>query len=128
MSELTITLPDGSTRVLPEGATGADLAADIGSGLARAALIVTVDGDGRDLDRVLPDGCSVSIVTADSDDGLHTIRHSTAHVLAQAVLDLWPAATYAIGPPIEHGFYYDFELPGGATFSNDDLEIGRAHV
>ena len=128
MSELTITLPDGSTRVLPEGATGADLAADIGSGLARAALIVTVDGDGRDLDRVLPDGCSVSIVTADSDDGLHTIRHSTAHVLAQAVLGLWPGATYAIGPPIEHGFYYDFELPGGATFSNDDLEAIEARM
>jgi threonyl-tRNA synthetase len=128
MSELTITLPDGSTRVLPEGATGADLAADIGSGLARAALIVTVDGDSRDLDRVLPDGCSVSIVTADSDDGLHTIRHSTAHVLAQAVLDLWPGATYAIGPPIEHGFYYDFELPGGATFSNDDLEAIEARM
>ena len=128
MSELTITLPDGSTRVLPEGATGADLAADIGSGLARAALIVTVDGDSRALDRVLPDGCSVSIVTADSDDGLHTIRHSTAHVLAQAVLDLWPGATYAIGPPIEHGFYYDFELPGGATFSNDDLEAIEARM
>jgi threonyl-tRNA synthetase len=128
MSELTITLPDGSTRVLPEGATGADLAADIGPGLARSALIVTVDGDGRDLDRVLPDGCSVSIVTADSDDGLHTIRHSTAHVLAQAVLDLWPGATYAIGPPIEHGFYYDFELPGGATFSNDDLEAIEARM
>ena len=128
MSELTITLPDGSTRVLPEGATGADLAADIGPGLARAALIIIVDGDGRDLDRVLPDGCSVSIVTADSDDGLHTIRHSTAHVLAQAVLDLWPGATYAIGPPIEHGFYYDFELPGGATFSNDDLEAIEARM
>ena len=128
MSELTITLPDGSTRVLPEGATGADLAADIGPGLARAALIVTVDGDSRDLDRELPDGCSVSIVTADSDDGLHTIRHSTAHVLAQAVLDLWPGATYAIGPPIEHGFYYDFELPGGATFSNDDLEAIEARM
>ena len=122
MSELTITLPDGSTRNLPEGATGADLAADIGPGLAKAALVVTVDGDARDLDRVLPDGSTVSIVTADSDDGLHTIRHSTAHVLAQAVLDLWPGATYAIGPPIQDGFYYDFELPGGATFSNEDLE------
>ena len=122
MSELTITLPDGSMRKLPEGATGADLAADIGPGLAKAALVVTVDGDARDLDRVLPDGSTVSIVTASSDDGLHTIRHSTAHVLAQAVLDLWPGATYAIGPPIQDGFYYDFELPGGATFSNEDLE------
>ena len=128
MSELTITLPDGSTRNLPEGATGADLAADIGPGLAKAALVVTVDGDARDLDRVLPDGSTVSIVTADSDDGLHTIRHSTAHVLAQAVLDLWPDATYAIGPPIQDGFYYDFELPGGATFSNEDLEAIEARM
>ena len=128
MSELTITLPDGSTRKLPEGATGADLAADIGPGLAKAALVVTVDGDARDLDRVLPDGSTVSIVTASSDDGLHTIRHSTAHVLAQAVLDLWPGATYAIGPPIQDGFYYDFELPGGATFSNEDLEAIEARM
>ena len=128
MAELTITLPDGSTRNLPVGATGADLAADIGPGLAKAALVVTVDGDARDLDRVLPDGSTVSIVTADSDDGLHTIRHSTAHVLAQAVLDLWPGATYAIGPPIQDGFYYDFELPGGATFSNEDLEAIEARM
>ena len=128
MSELTITLPDGSTRNLPEGSTGADLAADIGPGLAKAALVVTVDGDARDLDRVLPDGSTVSIITADSDDGLHTIRHSTAHVLAQAVLDLWPGATYAIGPPIQDGFYYDFELPGGATFSNEDLEAIEARM
>ena len=128
MAELTITLPDGSTRNLPEGATGADLAADIGPGLAKAALVVTVDGDARDLDRVLPDGSTVSIITADSDDGLHTIRHSTAHVLAQAVLDLWPGATYAIGPPIQDGFYYDFELPGGATFSNEDLEAIEARM
>ena len=122
MSDLTITLPDGSTRTLPEGATGVDLAADIGPGLAKAAIIANVNGDGMDLDRTLPDGATVAIVTADSDEGLHTLRHSTAHVLAQAVLELWPGATYAIGPPIEHGFYYDFELPGGVTFSQDDLE------
>jgi len=122
MSEFTISLPDGSSRTLPEGATGADLAADIGPGLAKAALIVTVDGEGRDLDRALDAGAAVSIVTADSDEGLHTLRHSTAHVLAQAVLDLWPGATHAIGPPIEHGFYYDFELPDGGVFSADDLE------
>ena len=128
MAELTITLPDGSTRNLPVGATGADLAADIGPGLAKAALVVTVDGDARDLDRVLPDGSTVSIITATSDDGLHTIRHSTAHVLAQAVLELWPGATYAIGPPIRDGFYYDFELPGGATFSNEDLEAIEARM
>ena len=121
MPDLTIILPDGSPRTLPEGATGADLAADIGPGLAKAAVIVSVDGEGRDLGRPLADGDAVSVVTADSDEGLHTLRHSTAHVLAQAVLDLWPGATHAIGPPIEHGFYYDFELPDGAAFTADDL-------
>ncbi|MCP3857941.1 MAG: threonine--tRNA ligase [Actinomycetia bacterium] len=122
MAQISVTLPDGSERVLRADATGADLAADIGPGLAQAALITLVDGDERDLSAPLTDGATVAIVTADSDQGLHTIRHSTAHVLAQAVLDLWPGATYAIGPPIEDGFYYDFELPGGATFSDEDLE------
>ena len=61
------------------------------------------------------------VITADSDAGRHVLRHSTAHVLAQAVTDLWPGARYAIGPAIEDGFYYDFELPGGAHFSEDDL-------
>jgi threonyl-tRNA synthetase len=126
--DLTITLPDGSSRSLPEGATGADLAAVIGPGLAKAALSVNVDGEGRDLDRPLADGESIAIVTADSDEGLHTLRHSTAHVLAQAVLDLWPGATHAIGPPIEHGFYYDFELPGGVAFTADDLEAIDARM
>ena len=128
MSDLTITLPDGSARILPEGATGLDLAAHIGPGLAKAAVIVSVDGEGRDLNRALADGDSVSVVTADSDEGLYTLRHSTAHVLAQAVLDLWPGATHAIGPPIEHGFYYDFELPGGAVFTADDLEAIDARM
>ena len=98
VSEITITLPDGSTRRLPAGATAADLAADIGPGLARAALVATCDGVGVDLGCPLVDGMSVSIVTADSDAGLYALRHSTAHVLAQAVLDLWPGATFAIGP------------------------------
>ncbi len=128
MPDLTITLPDGSSRSLPEGATGADLAAVIGPGLAKAALSVNIDGEGRDLDRPLADGESIAIVTADSDEGLHTLRHSTAHVLAQAVLDLWPGATHAIGPPIEHGFYYDFELPGGVAFTADDLEAIDARM
>ena len=128
MSDLTITLPDGSSRILPEGSTGLDLAAHIGPGLAKAAVIVSVDGEGRDLNRALADGDSVSVVTAESDEGLYTLRHSTAHVLAQAVLDLWPGATHAIGPPIEHGFYYDFELPGGAVFTADDLEAIDARM
>jgi threonyl-tRNA synthetase len=120
-------LPDGSQRTLTEGATVATLAADIGSRLAKDAVIGVVDGVERDLDTPLADGQKVEIVTADSEQGLHTLRHSTAHVLAQAVLELWPGATFAIGPPIEDGFYYDFELPEGpdgsrVTFTDEDLE------
>ncbi len=121
MPEISLTLPDGSQRTLEEGATTADLALDIGKRLAKDALIGVVDGVELDLDVALPDGATVEIVVPDSDRGLHTIRHSTAHVLAQAVLELWPGATFAIGPPIENGFYYDFELPDGATFSDEDL-------
>jgi threonyl-tRNA synthetase len=118
---ITISLPDGSSRELATGATGADLATAIGPGLAKAALAVSVDGAQHDLVAPLPDGADVAVITAESDAGRHIIRHSTAHVLAQAVTDLWPGARFAIGPPIEDGFYYDFELPGGAHFSEDDL-------
>ncbi len=118
---ITISLPDGATRELPAGATGADLAAAIGPRLAKAAVAVVVDGAEVDLTRALPHGATVAVVTADSDAGRHVLRHSTAHVMAQAVTQLWPGARYAIGPPIEDGFYYDFDLPGGAHFSDDDL-------
>jgi threonyl-tRNA synthetase len=121
MAEIEITLPDGSTRSVAPGTTALGLAQSIGSRLANAAVIARINGDERDLGTELADGDRVAIVTADSDRGLYTIRHSTAHVLAQAVLDLFPAATFGIGPPVEDGFYYDFELPGGATFSTDDL-------
>jgi threonyl-tRNA synthetase len=122
MGDITITLPDGSSRSLPEGATGTDLAASIGSRLAKVAVIVNVNGVERDLRDPLPDGATVSVVTTESERGLYTIRHSTAHVLAQAVLDLFPGATFAIGPPVENGFYYDFELAEGGTFHPEDLE------
>jgi len=120
--EITIRLPDGSTRPATAGTTAADLAAGIGSRLAKAAVIAIVNGEQRDLSTQLSDGDEVAIVTADSAEGLFTIRHSTAHVLAQAVLDLFPGATFGIGPPVEDGFYYDFQLPGGAAFLEDDLE------
>jgi threonyl-tRNA synthetase len=127
MSQITVTLPDGSSRELPAGSTAADLAAAIGSRLAKAAVVADINGEERDLVTVLREGDRVGIVTADSDRGLYTLRHSTAHVLAQAVLDLFPGATFAIGPPVEDGFYYDFELPADAhgdrgTFALDDLE------
>src|SRR5580698_10635636 len=118
---ISVGLPDGSTRELAEGTTGIGLAQSIGSRLAKAAVLVTVNGREVDLELPLPDGAEVAIVTADSDAGRDVLRHSTAHVLAQAVLRLWPGAKYAIGPVIENGFYYDFELPDGARFSEEDL-------
>jgi threonyl-tRNA synthetase len=121
MADITVTLPDGSTRSLPAGSTAADLAASIGSRLAKAAVAAVVDGHERDLGAELPDGAVVAILTADSDAGRHVLRHSTAHVLAQAVTQLFPGAAFSIGPAIEDGFYYDFDLPGGRTFSEDDL-------
>ena len=122
MADITVSLPDGSERTLPSGSTSADLAVDIGPGLAKDAIAAVVDGTECDLLVPLADGATVEIVTPGSDRGLETLRHSTAHVLAQAVLGLWPGATFAIGPPIDNGFYYDFELPGGATFDPGDLE------
>ncbi len=119
---ISVRLPDGSVKELAEGTTAEGLAKDIGSRLAKAAVVATVDGREVDLERELHDGDEVSIVTADSDAGREVLRHSTAHVLAQAVRRLWPGAKYAIGPVIENGFYYDFELPGGAHFSEEDLE------
>ncbi len=119
--QITLTLPDGSTKELPNGSTTADLAAAIGARLAKAALAGKVNGEVVDLNRELPEGASVAIVTADSEDGRHVLRHSTAHVLAQAVCGLWPGAKYAIGPAIDNGFYYDFELPDGARFTESDL-------
>jgi threonyl-tRNA synthetase len=127
-SEISVTLPDGSTRTLPAGSTAGDLATSIARGLAKKAVIAEIDGVERDLVTPVPDGATVAIVTQESDRGRFTIRHSTAHVLAQAVLDLFPGATFGIGPPIEDGFYYDFELPDGGTFTPDDLERIEARM
>lgn len=119
---ITISLPDGSQRELPAGSTAVDLAASIGRRLAADAVVAVVNGAESDLGIALPDGATVSIVTVGTDAGREVLRHSTSHVLAQAVLELFPGAKFAIGPAIEHGFYYDFELPDGATFHADDLE------
>ncbi|MEI6742935.1 MAG: threonine--tRNA ligase [bacterium] len=121
MSVLSISLPDGSARELPAGSTVADLAASIGSRLAKAALAGVVNGAEVDLNVALANGDVVSIVTADSDAGRHVLRHSSAHVLAQAVTQLFPGAKFSVGPAIEDGFYYDFDLPEGRTFSETDL-------
>ena len=115
-------LPDGKELELENGATGADAARAIGEGLARAALAIKVDGELRDLGRELPDGARIDIVTDRTDGALDLLRHDTAHVLAEAVLELYPGTQVTIGPPIEDGFYYDFDFPDDVKISDADFE------
>jgi threonyl-tRNA synthetase len=117
--EIRVTLPDGSEKRVPAGCTGADLAKAIGPGLARAALAARVNGEVRDLARPLPDGANVAILTDKDPPALDVLRHSSAHVLATAVRQLFPRAQIGFGPPIEDGFYYDFQVP--TPFSPEDL-------
>jgi threonyl-tRNA synthetase len=118
----TFTLPDGKPLELPAGTTGADAAAAIGPGLAKAALAIKVDGDLRDLSAPLPeDGGEVAILTDRDAEALELIRHDAAHVMAEAVMDLYPGTKVTIGPPIESGFYYDFEFPPGTRITEEDL-------
>jgi threonyl-tRNA synthetase len=128
MANITISLPDGSVRELPEGSTALDLASSIGSRLAKAAVAATADGTEIDLGAPLADGAVVSIVTDSTEAGRHVLRHSTAHVMAQAVTQLFPGAKFTIGPAITDGFYYDFDLPDGRTFSEDDLAAVEARM
>jgi len=120
--QVTVTLPDGSSREYPSGTTAGEVAASIGEGLAKAALAAKADGEWVDLGQPIVHDAHLEIVVPASDDGREVLRHSTAHVLAQAVTQLFPGAKYAIGPAIADGFYYDFELPNGQTFSESDLE------
>jgi threonyl-tRNA synthetase len=118
----TFTLPDGKPLELPAGATGADAAAAIGPGLAKAALAIKVDGDLRDLSAPLPaGGGEVAILTDRDPEALELIRHDAAHVMAEAVMDLYPGTKVTIGPPIDSGFYYDFEFPPGTRITEEDL-------
>jgi len=120
MNQIKVTLPDGSERSLQEGATIFDLAASIGTGLAKAALAGKIDGSLVDLCTPLVDGAKVEIVTAKSPEALTIIRHSTSHLMAQAVKALFPQAKVTIGPAIETGFYYDFDVDH--PFTPEDLE------
>src|SRR5207247_4436484 len=108
--EIRVTLPDGSEKRVPAGSTGVDRAKAIGPGLAKAALAVRVNGTVWDLARPLPDGAKVTILTDKDPQALQLLRHSSAHVLATAVRQLFPQAKIGFGPPIEAGFYYDFEV------------------
>ncbi|MFZ1153338.1 MAG: threonine--tRNA ligase [Solirubrobacteraceae bacterium] len=139
---ITVTLPDGKALELADGATGADAAAAIGPGLAKAALAVELSRFGddahspdahspeahsleepevRDLSRPLPNGAQIAIVTVKSEQSLGLIRHDAAHVLASAVMEMWPGVKISIGPAIENGFYYDFEFPEGVSISEADF-------
>jgi threonyl-tRNA synthetase len=119
--KIKVKLPDGSELELDAGATGTDAAAAIGSGLAKAALAVKVDGEIRDLSASLNGGESIEVVTDQSPEALELIRHDAAHVLAESVLDLWPEAKISIGPPIAEGFYYDIDFPDAERPGEDDL-------
>ena len=122
IDRVKVKLPDGNELELEKGATGADAAAAIGPGLARAALAVRHDGELRDLSAPLADGTALEILTDSAgDDALELIRHDAAHVLAEAVSELYPGVKVSIGPAIENGFYYDFEFPEGVTVTEDDL-------
>ncbi len=121
-TEITVKLPDGAALELAGGATGADAAAAIGPGLAKAALAIEVDGELRDLTAPLPDGAEIAILTDRAPEALALIRHDAAHVMAEAVQELYPGTRVTIGPAVEDGFYYDFDFPEGVKVTDADLE------
>ncbi|MFL5842465.1 MAG: threonine--tRNA ligase [Thermoleophilaceae bacterium] len=118
---MKVFLPDGTELNLPDDATGLDAARAIGEGLARAAIAIEWDGTVRDLGAPLPDGAQIRILTERDPEALEVIRHDAAHVLATAVKELYPGVKISIGPPIDNGFYYDFDFPDGVSVGEDDL-------
>jgi threonyl-tRNA synthetase len=120
VSEISVTLPDGSSRRVPAGTTPGEVAAEISPRLAKAAIAAVVDGQCVDLNRPLAHDASLRLVTPDSPEALHIYRHSTAHLMAAAVTQLFPGAQCGIGPALEDGFYYDFVV--GRPFVPEDLE------
>jgi threonyl-tRNA synthetase len=122
----SITLPDGSLRQFDAAVTGAEIAAGIGKSLARDAVAVRVDGTLLDLTRRIEDDAAVEIITRDSAEGLELLRHDAAHVLAEAVKEIWPDTQVTIGPAIENGFYYDFARD--EPFTETDLEKIEARM
>ena len=125
---MNILLPDGSSKEVAEGATVADVAAAIGAGLAKAALAGKIDGEFADLSTPVTEGAVVEIITEKSPEALGIMRHSAAHVMAEAVQTLYPGAQIAFGPQTEDGFFYDFELPDGATISSEDFPAIEAKM
>ena len=115
-----ITLPDGNNLTFPDKVTGLDVAEKISKSLAKQAMVISIDGDLKDLDFLIEKDCSIKIFTSKNPEGLETIRHDTAHILAMAVQELFPGTQVTIGPVIENGFYYDFARK--EPFTEDDLE------
>ena len=115
-----ITLPDGNSLSFPKKVTGLEIAEKISKSLAKQALIISVDGEQKDLDYIIEKDCSVKIHTSKDKEGLETIRHDTAHIAAMAVQELFPGTQVTIGPVIENGFYYDFARK--EPFTEEDLE------
>ena len=126
MSSFTVTLPDGSQQSVPQGTRPIDVAKSISPRLANDAIVARVNGDLFDLTRPLEIDSQLEILTTKSPDALHVYRHSTAHLLAAAVLELYPETQLGIGPPTESGFYYDFER--SAKFTPEDLEKIEARM
>ena len=109
MTEINITLPDNSVKTMPIGTTSQQVADSIGSGLARAVVVARIDGNLMDLNSPLEQDCSLELFTGDTPEGHDTLLHSTAHLMAQAVKELYPETKVTIGPTIENGFFYDFD-------------------
>ena len=120
MPEINITLPDNSVKIVPAGSTPQDIANNIGPGLGRAVVVVKIDGELTDLNVSIDRDCSLELFTGDTPEGHDTLLHSTAHLMAQAVKALYPDAKITIGPTIENGFYYDFDVD--VPFSDEILE------
>src|SRR3569832_2255267 len=125
-----ITLPDGSVKEMPEGSTPADVAAAIGPGLAKAALAARVDGEVRDIMRPFESDASLALITSrDEKDALELVRHDFAHILAEAVQNLYPGTQITFGPATEDGFYYDFApTPEHGPFTEEDLPAIEAEM
>src|SRR5471030_1567249 len=126
---MKVILPDATELELPDGATGLDAARAIGPKLAEQAVLIRADGSVQDLRTPLADGQKIQILTTrdkQDPDALYVLRHSSAHLLAEAVRRLYPGVKIAIGPPIENGFYYDFEFT--APINEEDLEKIEAEV
>ncbi len=115
-----ITLPDGTEQKHPKGVTGTQVAEGIGAGLAKAALAIKVNGEIRDLFLPIEEDATIEIITSKTEDGKKVLWHSSAHILAEATLELFPGTKLAIGPPIAEGFYYDMDPP--QPFTQEDLE------